>query len=407
MSKFQFVGCAEVQGCRWGSLVALIIAMSSGCSTEVASGTHSAGLQRDGDQVVLRTEEFTVPAGEERYVCYAITLDEEMVVSGFHAPGIPVVHHSSLMRALVPEPEGLSECPVLFKVTWETMFGGGAGDTSLEYPAGTAQTLEAGEQLVLQLHLLNVQDEDITLDAYMEIMLTSGTDLEPIYLGAIGNTDIRLPPGEESTVQAVCEMQRDARVIAFSPHMHQLGTAMVFEVGDSMDSLQEIYRRDPYDFDNQFIDPVELQLEAGQIIRNTCTYINSSDDPVVFGESSLDEMCYMVTYTVGQDLECRSAEEQASAVERDPAAGQCGEQQANAMGVGELCTEGGGECASGLLCSADQGPSDEPAFCLALDCESDEDCGGDGATCCSPVQAGGLVNVCMPEACRPSDCIPQ
>ena len=113
----------------------------------------------------LTTPEITVPAGEERYVCFSKTLDEEFAVDRFDFEGQSVVHHVFLSRSIVPEPEGLSECNVIFKQTWLPMFVTGSGTASLEYPSGAATKLRKGAQIVLQLHLLNAS----TIEAHRSV----------------------------------------------------------------------------------------------------------------------------------------------------------------------------------------------------------------------------------------------
>jgi hypothetical protein len=82
--------------------------------------------------------------------------------------------------------------------------------------------------------------------------------------------------------------------------MHTLGTRMVVEVGDSVSSLQEVFRRDPFDFDDQRIDPLDVTIAPGQTTRVTCTFDNIHPQKVTYGESTTDEMCYFVGFAVDQ-----------------------------------------------------------------------------------------------------------
>lgn len=60
-----------------------------------------------------------------------------------------------------------------------------------------------------------------------------------------------------------------------------------------------------------------------------------------------------------------------------------------------LCTRGGGECASGSTCSADRG--DESTVNGSCSCLSDADCSGRG-TCSNPGPSGACIqgNTCVP-----------
>jgi hypothetical protein len=184
--------------------------------------------------------------------------------------------------------------------------------------------------------------------------------------------------------------------------MHKLGTALTLEVADSTGAYQTVYKRNPYDFNNQYMDSLQLSVPKGTKTRITCTYDNTTNNTVTYGESTNDEMCFLATFMAGQ--------EGAGGCIEAPPAGDAGAGDggtcmaaANAMGVGASCTAGGGQCPSGLQCSTDLSASSNPAgFCLKLGCATSTDCGS-GATCCAPPQSGG-IKLCLPNACLPSSC---
>lgn len=360
-----------------------------------------------GPVLSLETPEFTVGPHRERYLCYATTLKEELSIDRFDYPVSPLVHHLLLARTLQPEPEGFSECDVLFRSTWVPMFGAGASSSSLQLPEDTAYTLPEGTQLLLQLHLHNATHAEATSRARVELRRSTHPKPVPAGLYAFGTANIELPPAQTTPVTSDCTPKEPVELFAVLPHMHYLGRRMQLEVGSSEQTLQEVYRRDPYHFDDQYAEPLSLSLGAGMLTRVTCTYENPGSGTVGFGESSSDEMCFLVGFArnrrgLGGCINGLTWEDP-----RDPAAGACGEQQPNALGIGAPCTKGGNECAPGLTCSLDQAstPEGSKGFCLKIGgCGSAEDCGGGGATCCAPAQGGGLVTICMPEACRPTNC---
>src|SRR5436190_10970876 len=145
--------------------VLAIIFVSSGlaaCSSSTATQmTAPPDANPDPSVFTFTTPEITVAAGQERYVCFSKTFDEDVAIDRFEFTQTTAVHHIFLSRALVPEPEGLSECNVIFKQTWIPLFVTGNGSTSLEYPSGAANVLHKGQQIVLQLHLLNSATVDL------------------------------------------------------------------------------------------------------------------------------------------------------------------------------------------------------------------------------------------------------
>jgi hypothetical protein len=96
-------------------------------------------------------------------------------------------------------------------------------------------------------------------------------------------------------------MQADADLFAMMPHMHYLGTSITLEIGPSEAELQVVFERDPYNFEDQDIDPFEMIIPAGYHARTRCTFNNTSNEVVTFGESSLNEMCFAVGFASGVD----------------------------------------------------------------------------------------------------------
>jgi hypothetical protein len=69
--------------------------------------------------------------------------------------------------------------------------------------------------------------------------------------------------------------------------------------------MHEVFARDPFDFDDQHIEPIDLTLAAGDVTRVRCTFDNPMDEAVSYGESTHNEMCYLIGFAV--DLPAQSA----------------------------------------------------------------------------------------------------
>jgi hypothetical protein len=226
---------------------------------------------------------------------------------------------------------------------------------------------------------------------------------DPVGIYAFGTLSLNVPPKMVSEQTDRCTNPQDLDVFAVLPHMHTMGRAMKFEAGPSDDELSELFRIDSFNFDQQVIVPKPFQLKAGTRTRVSCTFDNHTDSAVKFGESTLDEMCFLITFARKREGLSGCDGNPSGSTTTNP---ECGTKPANELGIGQKCTKGGKECPSGMMCTLDQSstPSDSPGFCFKLGCSSTESC-GTRAVCCAPKQAGGLVKVCMPEECRPSDCL--
>jgi hypothetical protein len=271
----------------------------------IASATRTeSSLKREGSQLLLSSATFTVPAGEERYVCWTFETDDAVKVQKFGIQGTSAVHHVMLSQTRSPEPTGERECALLFNPNWTPVFSTGAGADGLKFPDGVAYELAPKTQLVLQLHLLNVSSKDITDVAKVTMDLTNDPKAEPVLIGGFGTTHISLPPKSPSSVGSECDLPHAGRLVAFSPHMHQHGRSLTFEVGETKDKMSAAYKRDPFDFDAQRIDILDMALKQGQHVRVTCNFQNDTDKTITYGESSLDEMCFLGAYFVGQPINC-------------------------------------------------------------------------------------------------------
>lgn len=259
-----------------------------------------AGVHRTESGVTFRTEQFTVEPGQERYVCYTQTLEEDMVVDGYSKSAQPFLHHVVFAKTTGTEPEGSSECPDLFRFEWEPIYLAGTGASEIQFPEGVGQVLPAGTRLLSQLHLLNVSAEPVTDAVELHMHPSPNPDPEPIATYALGNFDVSLPPQQASTVESVCTIPETVELVAAFPHMHLLGTSLTFEVGPSEDELEKVFERDPYDFDDQRLDLLDVTLNEGDVTKVTCNYKNDTDETITFGESTTDEMCFLVGFAMGR-----------------------------------------------------------------------------------------------------------
>jgi hypothetical protein len=242
-----------------GSRFVAIVVVCSGLGACSSSGTPALAPTPDAmtdgptDPLLftLTTPEITVPASQERYVCFSKTFDEDVAIDRFEFTQTPAVHHVFLSRSLVREPEGLSECNVIFKQTWVPLFVTGNGSTSLEYPSGAANVLHKRQQIVLQLHLLNPATVDVQRTASVVMRKSTLTKPDPVGIYAFGTQKIALPPHAATTLVSDCTPNQDVEAFATFAHLHRLGTGLHFSVEADDGTMQEVVNRDPYNFDNQ------------------------------------------------------------------------------------------------------------------------------------------------------------
>jgi hypothetical protein len=255
----------------------------------------------------LEAGPYDVAAGSEKYFCFATTLNEAagVAVTKFDVFNGASVHHMALFKTLAPEPEGFTECPVLIKQTWLPLVAGGRNTTGLTLPAGAGFQLGARDQVLIQLHLLNATSDARPGEKTFVNMTYADNPsaITPAGIYALGSMTIDIPAGSNGyTVTSSCNVTHPPlNLFAAFPHMHQIGTSITLERGTSATDAKMIYQRNPWVFGDQPMDPLPLTINTGDFLRATCTYNNPGATDVVYGESSMNEMCYMVLFYTPYD----------------------------------------------------------------------------------------------------------
>lgn len=263
----------------------------AGCSSSDGSGNGPATSTTD--EFVMKSEQFTVAPGSEKYLCYTTHVAEDTAFHSFSIGKYPLVHHMFFAKTFgTPEDDAPHECPVLFKPTWLPLFTTGKGDTTLTLPEGSGFKLVKGDQLLMQLHLLNTTSEPITETVEVHAEKLAAADVT--YSAALypfGTTVFAIPPNRQSSVTHDCTVDQDMEAFVMFPHMHRLGKEMAFQLGKDEASLAEVWRGS-YDFDAQRLIPQTFSLHNGDHARVTCTYDNTTNRTVGYGEHTDEEMCF-------------------------------------------------------------------------------------------------------------------
>lgn len=269
---------------------------TGGTGAGAAGSGGAEGLDPGSEWKTLLTGDWTLAAGTEDYVCVRHTIKEDIYIKAFEGINPLGTHHTFLTMGPPSGPDGVTQCEAT-ENHGKSIFGSGVGTNPIEYPEGVAIKVEAGSQMLLNLHLFNA-----TAD---ELSGTSGTKMLPIdeseveFIGqslTAGAFDLSLPPHQESSVSGSCTVSSNTTVFAVQPHMHQLGKHMKVVAESSVDGEQVLHDA-PYDFEQQLYYPVApLQLSAGDSVQFECTWENTTDRTVGFGDSSLDEMCFVALY---------------------------------------------------------------------------------------------------------------
>lgn len=254
----------------------------------------------DGFETLL-TVDWTLPPPTgptpDVYFCGKLTVQEDMLLSGFSSISPIGTHHLVLSVGAPDGADGQFECNFI-QNQGTLLFASGVGTDDFVFPDGVALPVQAGQQLFINVHTFNASDHQIsgTSGVAVKKVDTADTLAEFTFAGTF-NIDIQ---AGDPTPQAsgTCAIEQDATILNWWPHMHQLGKHMLVELNG--DPVQD----EDFNFMEQINYPTDRQVSAGDTIGVTCSY-NESDVDVGFGDSSNKEMCFVGFYrypATGQDF---------------------------------------------------------------------------------------------------------
>jgi hypothetical protein len=284
----------------------------AGCSGHSGNNGGDGGVPDlsaggGGDMAGLTTERliaanYTLPPGEV-YECARVTATKDYLI---HVV-IPVnglsTHHEVVgidpkkaMPDTDPNAANPPTCNGLEVMNWNLIFADGVGSPSLTMPDGVVMKVSAGDQIVLQLHLLNASTSPVTSMAAVDVQTLDPSlvknEAEMILAGPV---QFQIPPGTNQMINGKCTMNGATNYYAVFPHMHKLGTHITVNavVGGAS---QQVYDG-AWDFNNQLFQSfTPIAMAQGDTITVACTYDNNTGGNVSFGTSTTDEMCFAISY---------------------------------------------------------------------------------------------------------------
>jgi hypothetical protein len=267
---------------------------SAGSGGSGQSGSGGSSGAELGWQTLVRGS-WSIAPGSESYFCVRKTLERDLVVRSFESINPPGTHHTVLTVGEPSGADGFFPCDS-FANHATLIFGSGVGTNPFELPDGVGVTLQAGRQLLLNLHIFNTGADELTGESgtRVDVVAPDSIEFEAESILA-GTVAISLPPGEETETEGNCTLTSASTLFAVQPHMHQLGKHMTVTARTAQGDV--LLHDDAYDFGEQPIVPMKpLELLPGDRLHVVCTHLNSTGDLVQWGESSKSEMCHAGVY---------------------------------------------------------------------------------------------------------------
>jgi len=191
------------------------------------------------------------------------------------------------------------------------------GQKPIRFPLGIGQTIEAGADIVIQIHYAPspIEESDKSkvnlffADTSEEVdRFTTDRIMLPFDLPG-GFFNFVIPPQEEKSFHGTWDINQDISLLGLSPHMHLLGQDWTVYLEHQDGSITNLINIPEWDFNwqgNYFFQRF-IVAKAGSRIHAIASYDNTSENPqnpnfppqtVFWGERTADEMYYLPIFYV-------------------------------------------------------------------------------------------------------------
>jgi hypothetical protein len=250
-----------------------------------------------------------IASGEELERCRLLKADHDVdgFVTRMELFARTGLHHAILSVAESPAEDDEVEC---FGIPFELMTTLGlptpmfASRTQTEHevtqlPDGVGIPLAAGAQLVLDYHYLNLTDEDVSAEVFINLHFAEEEDdIAPAGIFNLGRVlGIDVPAGGEQSLTTSCGMPADRSLVSVGSHMHGLGRGFAIwrRPGDG-GPAETLYESDRWENPEVTVFDPPLPLGPDDELTFTCEWSNPGSEGVSFGPDSESEMCTVFGY---------------------------------------------------------------------------------------------------------------
>lgn len=301
-------------------------APAAGAGTLAAAGTSAAAVAAPASREPAAT--LTMPALEDGYRRFmaapvdvpaggtddwiqwvAGPMDQDYDVVALKGAQSKGGHHALMLSIGESNPAGFTRKYTERDQLTSSSVGGIGAEGNVAIPEGVVFRLKKGRYLAIQSHYLNVSDQDIKGETYIDIKMTPRNEANTV-AGHFASTSvsISLPPKVLTTLDVHCDIKEDLHILRMTNHMHYAGLSTFTEYTDPAGALTMLKKDDTWSEDwaltpnyDNFPVSAPLLIPAGSKIHTQCTWNNATDKTLTFPE----EMCVFATIILGErEISC-------------------------------------------------------------------------------------------------------
>jgi hypothetical protein len=177
-------------------------------------------------------------------------------------------------------------------------------DDTVTLPKGVGYHLNAEQVMHLEVHYINTSDKPIDVVAETALYpAAADAELEDGSVMLMGTRKVMLPPNEstktENTFLKLPAGMEDVKFYAITGHTHQFGTNVTVHAADAKQAdTGALYHPEGFDWEapemKQLEPHISVPKDGGFLLQ--CTWNNTSDSVISYGESATAEMCFFWGY---------------------------------------------------------------------------------------------------------------
>lgn len=239
----------------------------------------------------------------DAYVCYGVELayPQKRHITAIlpRIDNATIVHHMLLYQADAAVSPTPTACSGGGSQGWRLAAVWAPGGEAFELPPEAGLPIEGSSHYVVQMHYSNLNQLSGQKDS-SGFNLCTTDQLRPndADILAYGTLNINIPANGKLDVTCNLTIPQgilgaNTRVIGAMPHMHKIGKIIrtdIFPGGSGAPMLMT--ERNPWDFNSQYWDKLDLPMKAGDKVSTRCYWENPTSKAVGFGEQTSDEMCF-------------------------------------------------------------------------------------------------------------------
>jgi hypothetical protein len=289
------------------ALCLLPLAVLAACSGQTqASSSSGSGGDTNPNDFTASIGPIDVPAGVETTQCIVIPLGntQDVVVNSIDVDLAPGSHHLIVYQTTAAEQTDPVNCSPFTGIALGTdspLMLANKDQASFTLPTGVAQEIAANTMVRIEAHYINATANDLQGHGQVTFHTTpkaSAPPYQPANFVFWGTTSIDIPPSASSSTGPIFQAgPAGTHLVLVTTHQHRLGTGVQVwasaQAGDMSDQIA-----DDKDWSNpswRILSPT-VDFNGTNGLTYQCDWTNPTTQTVQFGESALDEMCFIGGY---------------------------------------------------------------------------------------------------------------